>query len=54
MNVLKDVVERTLCCFVTSKELFIRLKRERVLDVDNDIDLFCLNEIFTCHISMFV
>ena len=33
------------------KELFIRLERERILDVDNDIDLFCLHKISTCHIN---
>ncbi len=26
----------------------MRLEREDILDVNNDIDLFCLHEIFTC------
>ena len=33
------------------KELFMRLEREDILDVSNDIDLFCLYKIFTCHIN---
>ena len=40
-------------CAVLSqfKEPFTRLERERSLDVDNDVDLFCLHEIFTCRIN---
>ena len=44
----RDVHRAVLSQF---KELFIRLEGERILDVDIDIDLFCLHEIFTCRIN---
>ena len=44
----RDVHRAVLTPF---KELFMRLEREGICDVNNDIDLFCLHEVFQSRIN---
>ena len=32
-------------------ELFMKLEKEGICDVNNDIDLFCLHDVFQSHIN---
>lgn len=44
----RDVHRAVLTPF---KELFMRLERGGICDVNNDIDQFCLHEVFQSHIN---
>jgi len=44
----RDVHQSVLAPF---KEVFMRLEREGVLDKDNEVDLFCLHEVFKSRIN---
>ena len=44
----RDVSHSVIILF---KEVFGDLEEQNILDVDNDVDLCCLHEVFTDHIN---